>query len=407
MTRTAAKSASGTEDLLSEVATLRSRVAELEIALDRRAARQRNHTERDQLFRTFLENINEVIWMQESRTHRLIYVSPAFARIWGRENADLYKNPRLWLEAIHEDDRRRVAKRFEAMFENVTYAEEFRIRRPDGSIRWIWDRGFPICSPDGRVTYVIGIAEDISKRRLAERAVQRAERLASIGTLAAGIAHEINNPIGSILLAAEFAQDTDNLPPRARAALDDIAKQAALCGRIVSGVLRFAREDTSTKEQHDLNRVVRQAIESRQPGINGDRGPRIELELDDRPCMLRLNPTAFGRAIVNLVDNAEAAGASSVTIRTVEEPDGTAVVTVSDNGSGIAEAHTKRIFDPFFSTRRDRGGNGLGLSITHRTVRDHNGSITVQSELGKGSIFTIRLLPETEETELREVDRND
>ena len=392
---TKAAELSSSKELLSEVEALRAHVVELERTLEQRMERQRDRNERDHLFHTFLENVNQVIWMQEARTHRVIYVSPAFERIWGRENAALYKNPRLWLEAILDEDRNRVTESFEAMAENAAYAEEFRIRRPDGSIRWIWDRGFPIRGPKGKVTYVIGIAEDISKRRLAERAAQRAERLASIGTLAAGIAHEINNPIGAILLAAEFAQDAEDLPARARGALADIAQQAALCGRIVTGVLEFARQEASEKGYHDLHQTVREAVASRTPMVGAEQNADVKLEFGDVPRFLRLNPTDFGRAIVNLIDNASAAGASTVTIRTAGEADGTIVLTVRDDGAGIADVDIKRIFDPFFSTRRDRGGNGLGLSITHRTVRDHNGTLTAQSEPGKGTTFTIRLFPDT------------
>jgi PAS domain S-box-containing protein len=131
--------------------------------------------ESESRFRELVENIREVFWMEDAEGKELLYVSPTFEQIWGRSCESFYENPHEWIEAIHPDDRQRVADAFSQFRQTGVYSEEFRIIRPDGSIRRIWDRGVLIRDESGKVLRVAGFAEDISERKLAEEALKESE----------------------------------------------------------------------------------------------------------------------------------------------------------------------------------------------------------------------------------------
>ena len=131
--------------------------------------------ESESRFRELVENIREVFWMENAEGTELLYVSPAFEQIWGRSCQSFYHNPQEWSNAIHPDDHRRVVDAFDKFRETGVYSEEFRILRPDGSMRWILDRGVPIHDESGQVHRVAGVAEDITEKKEAEIALRQSE----------------------------------------------------------------------------------------------------------------------------------------------------------------------------------------------------------------------------------------
>jgi len=140
------------------------------LAQDITKRRQAEQTLRDseEKFRQLVENINEVFWLNDLDSSQVLFVSPTYESIWGQTCQSLYDNPNNWIDSIHPEDRQRVADAFAAGRMDGTYCQEYRIVRPDGSVRWIWDRSFPIHSPDGRVERIAGIAEDITQRKKAQ-----------------------------------------------------------------------------------------------------------------------------------------------------------------------------------------------------------------------------------------------
>ena len=136
---------------------------------------ERNLRADDERFRQVMENISEVFWMTDVAKNQMIYISPAYEKIWGRTCESLYASPQDWLEAIHPDDRERVLQAALTKQASGQYDEVYRIARPDGSIRWIHDRGFPVRDETGRVIRVVGIAEDITQRKEAQEALRKAE----------------------------------------------------------------------------------------------------------------------------------------------------------------------------------------------------------------------------------------
>jgi two-component system NtrC family sensor kinase len=211
----------------------------------------------------------------------------------------------------------------------------------------------------------------------------RAERLASIGAMATGIAHEINNPIGGILLTAELAQSREGGLNEMGKALDSIVNYAKRCREITQTVRAFAQAQTSAKVPGDLNAAVRGAVALSKDHAS-ENGCSLNLVLADDLPELVMNQTGVEQVVYNLVRNAIEADAKCATVRTSQGERGLEI-SVEDDGSGISDEEVSYLFERFFTTRRHRGGTGLGLSIAHTIVTDHGGAIHLESEPSCGT----------------------
>ncbi len=235
------------------------------------------------------------------------------------------------------------------------------------------------------------LRKEMTERAAAERELHLAARLAAIGTLAGGVAHEINNPLASIVATAELARamNADGARDEVDAALARIVDEAHRGGDIVKGLLRLGHTADGERWPVDVNDLVRTVIESPQvQQVLG--GCRLRTRLVRRPLRVVIDPTELEHLLLNLVQNAVQAGATEVTLRTALRGQWARLV-VGDDGRGIEPADRQRIFDPFFTTRGDHGGTGLGLSIVHGIVTRCDGRITVASRVGRGSRFTVDL----------------
>jgi two-component system, NtrC family, sensor kinase len=238
-------------------------------------------------------------------------------------------------------------------------------------------------------------------RQVCERIKQliRSERLAGIGFLAAGVAHEINNPLSAIAMAAESLVDRESRlagsdPSEteiARQYLRMIEREAFRCQRITRKLLDFARGNGDTCACHDLTAIVNDVLGVvRHMSRYGDRAVRF---LRTSPCLLEINGPEIQQVVMNLVSNGlEAMDAGgTMTIDIAEQTDEVTLV-VTDDGCGMTPQVIENLFEPFFTQRRNGRGTGLGLSISHRIVGDHGGTIEVESPgPGRGSTFRVRL----------------
>jgi len=228
-----------------------------------------------------------------------------------------------------------------------------------------------------------------SRNRLIER-----EKLAVVGTLAAGVAHQINNPIGAILNCAEYAlmcRDDEDARTILERALKDNLAEARRCAQIVRSMLQFSRDQPTAKWVEDLNRVARRA----QRAISAyakDRQATIAFSTEDESLLARISPIELEQAIVNVLRNAIESRPSGVHVSLrLSRRDKTALLEVTDDGRGIEPAHQERLFEPFFSTRTREGGTGLGLSVAHGIVVDHGGQIRIESFPDMGTRVVITL----------------
>nr|MBA3671240.1 response regulator [Gemmatimonadaceae bacterium] len=264
----------------------------------------------------------------------------------------------------------------------------------DGSVR----QGSVIVSPifDGGVlTGALGIMRDVTEeRRLTEQVIQQ-EKLVAVGQLVSGIAHELNNPLAGVLAFSQLLlASEDGQRPETRSAVETIHREAKRAGKIVNNLLTFARQQPGERVAVSLNRIVEDSLGLRGYALRAA-SVHVALELDPALPETRGDPSQLQQVVLNLLGNAEQAllerhGPRALVVRTWREG-GMLLLSVSDNGPGIASAHRDRVFNPFFTTKPVGQGTGLGLSISDGIVREHGGSIRVDSDPGRGATFIVEL----------------
>lgn len=212
--------------------------------------------------------------------------------------------------------------------------------------------------------------------------LRHSERLASLGTLAAGIAHQINNPLGVILAATQHALDCEGDADVAdvwRKALKESERHAQRCARIVRSILQFSRDEPSQKWEEDLRGAVRRACNLTRSYAH-DRAAQLSAEVGEEAIPVSMNPVEMEQLLVNILRNAiESKQRGAKVVASVRAEGTRAIVSVQDDGPGIPEDALAHVFDPFFTSRLDEAGTGLGLSVAHGIVADHQGTISIES----------------------------
>ena len=251
----------------------------------------------------------------------------------------------------------------------------------------------PLISREGERIGRLIILDDVTDRAELERRLMQADKLSSIGLLAAGVAHEVNTPLAVIstyaqMLAKQISGDEQKAP-----LLEKIARQTFRASEIVNSLLNFSRTSPTEFVPVDLNKVLRETLTLVEHQFTKS-SIKVDLKLDESITVIKGSPGKLQQVFLNLFLNArdamESGGASgrSLTIET-HRWNGAVRVKVSDTGAGIAPENLARIFDPFFTTKGALKGTGLGLSVSYGIVREHGGDIEVQSQPGKGTQFLL------------------
>jgi signal transduction histidine kinase len=259
----------------------------------------------------------------------------------------------------------------------------------------------PLRGPDGEVARCVEVRRDISERRHLEAVAAQSERLSSLGLLASGLSHEINNPLQAIASSVEgLRRRLPGEPGISTEAAQGLEKVLSRVGRevergrvITHRLLKIARPPGETRALSDVNHVVRDIVALLAHDIRCA-GIRTRLELGGDLPPLRVDESRLGQVVMNLVLNAVQAmegGAGELGV-TTSSADGAVRIDVADTGCGITAEHSKRIFEPFFTTKPAGKGTGLGLFITHQIVTGLGGTVSVRSNAGEGAVFTV-LLP--------------
>jgi PAS domain S-box-containing protein len=485
----------------------------------------------EEKFRHFAENSHAVVWIAQPTSLDNVYVNPAYETIWGRSRQSLKDRPDSWLDAIHPDDRERVRTKLEQQRQGETSDAEYRIVRPDGSVRWIWDWGFAIRNEMGQVYRYGGIAEDITTRKQAEEKIReqaalldittdaifvrdlkccilywnggaerlygwlatevlgrndceflykqispsveealrmvieqgewqgdlnkitksgqeiivcsrwtlmrdglgqpksiltvdtditekkqlqtqfyRAQRLESLGTLASGIAHNLNNILTPILAAAQllplkFSHLNEN--EQQRELLNILEENSKRGSELVKQITAFAHGSEQKRliplQTRQLLQEIEQIVKSTFP-----KSIEICIQISSPNLWTVLaDSTQIHQVLMNLCINARDAmpqgGILSLCAENFHVDENFArmnldakvgdyvVITVSDTGCGMAQEVQERIFEPFFTTKELGKGTGLGLSTTIGIIKNHGGFINVYSKVGEGSQFQVYL----------------
>ena len=475
----------------------------------------------EEKFRQIAENVREVFWIFDAGFTQAVYVSPAYEELWGRPASELYDDARSFLGTVHPEDQPALAAAMDAVATTPVNGIEYRVVRPDGTLRWAFSRGYPIRDADGKLYRVVGTTEDVTERketqdRLAaaeahyrllvenapygiyaldadgrflelnpaaeailecepgekigchfstviapeslevatlgfervlsgeadhiefdewvlqasgrqrlirvtesairdgdaivgthgvarditdefhkDRQLRRAERLASIGTLIGGVAHELNNPLQSISAFADMLLAGSRTPEETQD-LETIRREALRASRIVSNLrllARQAQDEPGERVPLDLNDIVRHVLRTRRYALET---ANIQLVEELAPGLPRVlgDGGQLEQVVLNLVVNAEQSMHGTderrLVIRT-RATDDAVHLSIADTGIGIASGDLEHIFDPFFTTKRPGEGTGLGLSLVYGIVAEHGGDIHVESEPGDGTMLRVEL----------------
>jgi PAS domain S-box-containing protein len=316
-----------------------------------------------------------------------------------------------WAERIHSDDRERVltASQLAIQSDASAWNEEYRFQRGDGSFASVFERGFITRDRSGHAVRMLGAMVDVTERKAMETKLIQAERLASMGTLATGVAHEINNPLTYIManigyvserLSRAMTQEPPALEaltkelPELSAALTEAQDGAVRVRQIVRDLKVFARGDEERFGVMDVRRVLESSISMVWNEIR--HRARLVKRLNPLPAV-EGNESRLGQVFLNLLMNAAQAirdgdaSSNEILVATDTDAMGRACIRVEDTGVGISPDVLGRVFDPFFTTKAVGFGTGLGLFICHGIVKAMGGDIIAESEEGRGATFEVRL----------------
>jgi two-component system, cell cycle sensor histidine kinase and response regulator CckA len=370
--------------------TMRRRIAE-----DLQASEER--------FRQIAENIQEVFWMTDPVRHTMLYISPAYETIWGRRCEDIIKNPSDWTKAIHPDDRARASAAAKRQLKG-NYDEVYRVVRPDGSIRWVRDKAFPIRNEQGEVYRIVGTAEDITEHRKLEEQFLQSQKMEAIGTLAGGIAHDFNNILAAITGYTELIKMQVAGNPQLELYIESLLQAGSRATSLVRQILAFSRQSGHERCALQLDEIVAESLDLLRATIPATISFDIELAPGLPPVLA--DATQIHQVMMNLGTNAAQAmagraGKLGVTLSRCEVTEAMASegsrlhagpylrLMVSDTGKGMSREVMDRMFEPFFTTKGPGEGTGLGLAVVHGVMQSHDGDVVVRSEPGAGTVFEL------------------
>jgi PAS domain S-box-containing protein len=375
---------------------LKQALTSTEAALAHSEAERR---QRDAYIQEITEQINEALWLVDAGSNRIFYVNPAYERIWSHTAAEIYADEKFFEKSLHPDDRDRVMDGLDNRL-GGSYEIEFRIMLPDGTVRWVRDRAFPTRDASGRVYRLVGISEDITAHKQAERSqlelsLER-EKVKLLNDFISEASHDLKNPLTAINMKAYYLMREGDAARR-REYLADLESITARMSHMIDDLLTLSRLDNvpaAAPTLLDVNTLVREAAAAIQP-LAEEKGLDLQLELGER-LPVAAEPVNLSRVITNLIDNAVryTPSGGSITVSTAARQQ-VALIRVSDTGIGIDASDQQHIFERFYradnARREDPGGTGLGLAIVHKIVTRHGGHIEVQSAVGAGTTFAVYL----------------
>jgi two-component system NtrC family sensor kinase len=336
------------------------------------------------------------------------FVNPRFTQVTGYQAGEvLGRNPRVLKSG------ETPAERYKELWETITagnvWEGEFYNKKKSGELFWEHAAVSPIRDSDGGITHYLGIKEDITERKKLEEQLRQAQKMEAIGQLAGGVAHDFNNILSTITGYASLLEMAITSDATLRDYVAEISVASERGANLTQSLLAFSRKQEASLAAVDLNDQIRSShkVLSRLVGEDID----LVLDLDREDTVVEADAGQLQQVLMNLASNARDAMPNGGTLRiatknvtigsdhreryALEHPGKYAILSMIDTGDGMEQAVRERIFEPFYTTKGVGKGTGLGLSIVYGIVKKHRGSITVDSEPGKGTVFSI-YLPLTE-----------
>lgn len=406
----------------------------------------------EEIFQQLVTHMDNVFWMIKAGTGAVLYISPAYERIWGQSCAELIRNPESWWTLVHPDDVEPLRQALSSVAMDPTLVGkkiDFRVNRPDGGLRWVTIWAYPMVDEKGAITRICGLTTDITERKIAAEQLQQAndrletrveartaelrqansllrkemneriaaqeelrqrhdelahvQRRSTVIEMAGGLAHELNQPLAAAMNYAgsclsELNEPTPNLR-EVRTGVEQVINQTERAADIIRKMREFVQKRDPRVAAVDINQAIREAaslmaFEMRRSGV------RVALELDDTVASVMGDRILIEQVLVNLMRNALDAmedvpvDERELTIATRRGPIGGVEAAVHDTGRGFSKAARDRLFQPFFTSKP--GGLGMGLAISRSIVESHKGRLTVDRDTVRGAVVRMTLPASTD-----------
>lgn len=356
--------------------------------------RTRNLSESEAKFRNFFENSKDVIYFCD-QSGKITNINGSGIQLLGFEDPMETVN-------FHDlfDDDIELGQYLTALRDNGFVSDlEIECKGKNGKTRHILLTANTLYDQNDKIVGYEGIGKDMTRLKNITAQLINHEKMASVGQMAAGVAHEINTPLGIILGYTQLMMDDFESESETHTSLEVVERQTKACRRIVADLLKFSRQASSAKSELDLNAIIQEVLAVTEHTLNINQINVIRHFSPDQPTIFG-DAEKLQQVFINLFNNAQFAMADGgeLTISTDKTED-EVLISIMDNGCGIPDEHKNRIFDPFFTTKDVGKGTGLGLSVTYGIVQDHNGTISVESPpiftdsdpKLHGTVFHIRL----------------
>ncbi|HXK38004.1 MAG TPA: ATP-binding protein [Candidatus Paceibacterota bacterium] len=361
---------------------------------------QRVLRENEVRFHKLISHIPGVVFQFRRRpdgTYSVPFTTEGIYEIFGCRPEQVFECYDPIGNVVLPEDYQSLIESFELSAANLSLRQkEFRIKLPGQPIKWLLSHSTPELEEDGGILWH-GHVADITKYRMAGEERSKLQKLESLGILAGGIAHDFNNILTAIMAQASMASMTSR-DDQQRGSLDAIVKATERATGLTQQLLAFARGGIPCTKTTSVAQVIRESAEF----IIGKGSKSVcELELSDDLWLADIDASQIGQVIQNLVLNANQAmpdgGKIRILAKNAVDPEAVQVrgdyihISVIDKGIGIPDKYIERIFEPYFTTKGERAGSGLGLSVVYRIIEKHHGKIIVNSKEGKGTTFCIYL----------------